>query len=169
MNYKQMIMKYKQTILMALSLLLILAFFMPWVYNVPAENGFAFSEFKMSGLKLFKGYQTIVELAFGLLSEKLNIVSKLLYLGYLIILFPVIGLVSLVLSGIRHKKAALAYMIHFVSSFAVLLLVFLVILLFKEIRIMFFSTFGLRFALGFYLTLLLSGLGIAVIQITRKK
>ncbi len=169
MNYKQMIMKYKQTILMTLSLILILAFFMPWVLNVPAENGFAFSEFKMSGFKLFKGYQTIVELAFGLLSDKLNIVSKLLYLGYLIILFPIIGLVGLVLSGIRHKKAALAHMIHFVSSFAVLMLVFLVILLFKEIRIMFFSTFGLRFALGFYLTLLLSGLGIAVIQITRKK
>jgi len=142
---------------------------MPWVLNVPTENGFAFSEFKMSGLSLFKGYQTIVELAFGLLSDKLNLVSKLLYLGYLIILFPIIGLVSLVLSGIRNKNATLAHLIHFASSFVLLTLVFLIIILFKEIRIMFFSTFGLRFALGFYATILLSGLGILLLRITSKK
>lgn len=161
--------KYKQTILMALSLLLVILFFMNWIQNTEVENGFRNSEIKMTGYEIFKGYHTLITMVFSLFSDKLTLVFRLLYLGYVMILFPVLGLAAIVLSGMRRKEAQILHFIHFVSSFVFLFLVFLMILLLKDVRIMFFDTFGLRFGFGYIATLILSGAGTAIVLLTRPR
>lgn len=151
--------KYKQTVLMGLSLLLIVAFFFPWIINNPELETFAYSKISISGFKLFTGYHELLPTLSGLMqSLEMKAIGTALYLGYLLIAFPILGTLSIVLSGLRHGKAHLAHLIHFSATFAVLLIVFTVVMTFGDLRTMFFSIFG--FGFGFYLSLLVSGIGV---------
>jgi hypothetical protein len=100
-------------------------------------------------------------------SLEMNVANKLLYLGYLLIVFPILGISSIVLSGIRHKKAFLVHQIHFIVSFSLLFLTFLMMIVFGELRTLFFTIFG--FGIGYYLSMIVSGLGIASIVIMNAK
>lgn len=154
--------KYKQTIMMGLSLLLIVAFFLPWVKNNPELETFAYSKISISGFELFNGYQEMLPILSGLMqSLEMKAIGAALYLGYLLIVFPIIGIAAIVMSGFRHGKASLVHLIHFSATFSVLFITFLVVMAFGDLRTMFFSIFG--FGFGFYLSLLISGIGIGFV------
>lgn len=166
-NWMIALKKYKQTILMVLSLVLVVLFFTNWIKNANVENGFTFSEIKMTGYEIFKGYHTLITMAFSLFSDKLTLIFRVLYVGYVMILFPVLGVIAIVLSGMRRKEAKYLHFAHFVSSFVFLFLVFVGVLLLKDVRVMFFDTFGFRFAFGYLATMLFSAFGMFVMITTR--
>ncbi len=167
MTTKNNIFKYKQTIMMGLSLLLVIAFFFPWVTNNPDLETFAYSKISMSGFKLFMGYQDLLPTLSDLLkSLEMNTIPVALYLGYLLILLPLLGIAGIVMSGLRHGKASLVHSIHFILTFVVLFITFATIMMFGDLRTMFFSIFG--FGFGFYLSLLISGLGVGFIIYMRR-
>lgn len=162
MTTKNNIFKYKQTIMMGLSLLLVIAFFFPWVTNNPELETFAYSKISMSGFKLFVGYQDLLPTLSDLLnSMEMNKITLALYMGYLLIVLPILGIAGIVMSGLRHSKAVLFHKIHFIVTFAVLFLIFSTIMMFGDLRTMFFSIFG--FGFGFYLSLLISAIGVGFI------
>lgn len=167
MNLLDKIIKYKQTVLMAISLMLVILFFLPWITNNPDLETFAYSEIQMSGFKLFTGYHELMPTVSQLLvSLDLKMISTLLYLGYLLILFPILGIAALILSGIRHRLAPTVHAIHYSFSLLLLLPTFLGIVLLADLRTMFFSIFG--FSMGFYLSMITAVLGCVMIIIDRK-
>lgn len=168
MTIKTFISKYKQPLLMSLSLILTLAFFLPWIINNPDLETFAYSEIKMSGFRLFTGYHELMPTLYQLMASLgMNVLNKMLYLGYLLIIFPILGIASIVLSGLRHQKARLMHMIHFIATFSVLLFTFIMIMIFADLRTMFFSIFG--FGFGYYLSMVISGLGTLMIILLKTK
>ena len=168
MNLLDKIIKYKQTILMGISLLLVILFFLPWITNNPDLETFAYSEIQMSGFKLFTGYHELMPTVSQLLmSLDLKMFSNLLYFGYLLILFPVLGIVALILSGIRHRHAQIVHTIHYTFSLLLLLPVFLGIVFLADLRTMFFSIFG--FSIGFYLSIITAALGCVMIIVGMKR
>lgn len=168
MTFKQQLIKYKQTILMVLVLLLIIGFFLPWVIDNPNNETFAKSDISVSGFKIFTGYHDLVS-TFKPLVEGLGYskIALLLNLGYIIILLPLSGLVALVFNGLRLKHAEVANWVVYVSHVVILLGTFLIIILFKDLRILFYSL--LSFTVGFYFVILVALLGIALLVLTRKK
>lgn len=167
MNLLDKIIKYKQTVLMIISLLLVLMFFIPWIINNPDLETFAYSEIQMSGFNLFTGYHELMPTVSQLLvSLDLKMISNLLYFGYLLILFPILGIVALILSGIRHRLAPVVHTAHYVFSLFLLLPTFLGIVMLADLRTMFFSIFG--FSIGFYLSMITAVLGCAMIIVDMK-
>lgn len=168
MTLRTTVNKYKQPILMSISLILTALFFFPWIINNPELETFAYSEIKMSGFRLFTGYHELMPTLYNLMASlEMNVMNKMLYLGYLLIVFPVLGVCSTLLSGIRHKKAYLMHQIHFISTFSLLFFSFVMVMIFGELRTLFFSIFG--FGLGFYLSLIVSGIGVGMIIMLRTK
>ncbi len=168
MTFIKQLNKYKQTILMTLSLLLIIGFFIPWVVDNPSNETFAKSDISMSGIKIFTGYHELVS-TFKPLVEAMGYpkIALLLNLGYILILLPLSSLVALIFNGLRLKQSLIANWIAFITHAIILGSTLLVIVLFKDLRILFYSL--LSFTFGFYLVLLIALLGVAVLVLTRKK
>lgn len=167
MNFYQSLHKYKQTINMILSLLLVVSFFIPWFSLNPDFKMFAVSEAKLSGFQIVKGIHFAAPTV-SLLGEAYGfpLVSKLIYLGYLIILLPIIGVASIVMSGMRHAKAIMMHKIHYISTLS-LLTFFMVLANFnKDMRELFFSVMILGF--GFFASVIISIIGIALNAIKRE-
>ncbi|OJV63195.1 MAG: hypothetical protein BGO41_10895 [Clostridiales bacterium 38-18] len=158
----------RQPILMVICTLLILGFFVPWVTNNPDLETFAYSEIKLSGFDIFRGYQSLVAVVDPLISTLgYAALGKLLYLGYILILLPVISVASIVLLGIRHAKASLVTWINFVAHTVLVLGLFLLIMINGDLRTLFFTI--MSFSLGYYLMMLMSILGVVTLVITRRK
>ncbi len=168
MNFYQSLNKYKQTINMVLSLLLIVAFFIPWFSINPDFKMFAVSETKLSGLQIVQGIHFAAPTV-SLLGEAYGfpLISKLIYLGYLIILLPMIGTAGIVMSGMRHPKAALIHKIHFIATLSLLTFFMILANFNKDMRALFFSVMILGF--GFFASMLIATFGIVLNQIKREK
>ncbi len=168
MNFYQSLNKYKQTINMVLSLLLVLTFFIPWFSLNPDFKMFAVSETKLSGLKIVQGIHFAAPTV-SLLGEAYGfpLISKFIYLGYLIILLPIIGVVGIVLSGMRHPKAVLIHKIHFIATLGLLMFFMILANLNKDMRELFFQVMILGF--GFFASVLIAILGIVLNTIKREK
>lgn len=159
MTIKNFLMKYRQTIYMTISAILIILFFMPWFYNNPELDTFAFKEGNYSGFSLFQGFHTILPILLGLLQAlDYAVLPNLLYLGYVIIILPLIGVGAIVLSGLRHKYATHLHLIHYISTFVIMFVFLLGVLLLKDAKELFFSIFKMGF--GFSVSLIVSLLGI---------
>lgn len=159
MTIKNFLMKYRQTIYMSISAVLIILFFMPWFSNNPDLDTFAYKEGYYSGFSLFRGLQTILPVVLGLLQALgYMFLPNLLYLGYVIILLPMMGLAGIVFSGLRKNYAPILHLIHYITTF-VLMLIFLVgMIVLKDAREMFLSIFRMGF--GFSASFFVSFVGI---------
>ncbi len=117
------ITKYKQTIFMGISLVLVIGFFLPWVTMDPNFNMFATSKASFSGLSLVMGINFAVQMinAFGS-SYDFPASANIVYLGYLLLLIPILGVVGIILSGIRSRKAAMVHLIQYAFSLLVFIL-----------------------------------------------
>ncbi len=168
MNFYQSLIKYKQTINMVLSLLLVVAFFIPWFSLNPDFKMFAVSETKLSGLQIVQGIHFAAPTV-SLLGEAYGfpLISKFIYLGYLIILLPIVGIAGIVMSGMRHPKAVLLHKIHFIGTLGLLAFFMILANFNKDMRELFFSVMILGF--GFYVSVLIAIVGITLNQIKREK
>lgn len=160
MTLKDMKSKYGQTITMGISLILIIAFFIPWFSINPDFQMFASSDMKISGFSILKGIHFAAPTV-SLLGEAYGfpLASKLIYLGYIIVLFPIVGIAAIVMSGLRKPKAELVHMIHYCATAVFLTLFFILILINKDVRELFFAVMKVGF--GSILSLLLAIVGIA--------
>lgn len=167
MNVKSILLKYKQTIYMVISAILVILFFMPWFSNNPNLDTFAYKEGNYSGFSLFQGFHTILPILLGLL-EALGymFLPKLLYLGYIIIILPILGVIGILLSGLRHKLAKTVHLIHYLSTFVILLLFLVGMLTLKDAREMFLSIFRMGF--GFSASFFVSFLGVMYYWVQKK-
>jgi len=168
MNFYQSLNKYKQTINMVLSLLLVVAFFIPWFSLNPDFKMFAVSDTKLSGFQIVKGIHFAAPTV-SLLGEAYGfpLISKFVYLGYLIILLPIIGVAGIVMSGMRHVKAVLLHKIHFIATLGLLTFFMILANINKDMRSLFFSVMILGF--GFFVSVLIAIVGIVLNQIKREK
>lgn len=153
---------------MVLSLLLIIAFFIPWFSLNPDFKMFAVSDAKLSGLQMVKGIHFAAP-TISLLGEAYGfpLLSKLVYLGYLIILLPLIGVAGIVMSGMRHIKAVTLHKIHFIATLGLLTFFMLLANFNKDMRELFFQVMILGF--GFYISVLIATAGIVLNHIKRVK
>lgn len=164
----QVLKKNRQTILMVISLLLIVLFFTPWVKNNPNLTAVKYEEMKKSGFDIFRGYQAIVGKLDSLLAAMGHGgLGKLLYIGYFLILLPILGIASLVMSGLRVKGASVMHAVHYGFTCVPMALIFLLVVLISDVRELSFSIFG--FGFGYYLSMILSIAGIVLLVATRKK
>jgi len=158
----------KQPILMVICTLLIIGFFIPWMTNNPDLETFAYSEIKLSGFDIFRGYQSLVAVVDPLISALgYAALGKVLYLGYILILLPVLSLASIVLLGLRHAKATLVTWINFVAHAVIVVGLFLLIMVYGDLRTLFFTI--MSFSFGYYVMMLMSVLGVATLVVTRRK
>lgn len=156
------IKKYKQTWLMALSAVIIVAFFMSWFSMNPDFKMFAASKTSYSAFNVVRGIGAAAPTVV-LLGKAYNFkyTAMLIYLGYALWLIPLLGIASMVLSGMRKKYASLIHVIHFAFSLFIVLIILILVNMGGDMRQLFSSMF--RFGLGYYLTLLASALGLGLI------
>ena len=153
-------LKHKQTILMSMSLILVVGFFLPWLTMDPNFNMFATSKASFSGMSLVTGINFAVQMinAFGT-AYNFPASANVIYLGYLLLLIPLLGIVAIILSGLRHK---LAFRIH-VVQYAFALFVFIAMIIVSNINADMRELVGnvTNTGFGFYVSILASILGIA--------
>ncbi|MGX8796877.1 hypothetical protein ACR6HW_12460 [Fusibacter sp. JL298sf-3] len=160
--------KFRQTILMATSLLIVIAFFLSWLSVNPDFDMFAASRDSYSGFHLVRGIQLAAPTV-DLLGKTYNfeLAAKLIYVGYLLWLVPILGVIAIVLSGLGNKKAKWFHL----GQYAIMLLIVLVFAVAvnynQDMRTLFKSMF--RFGFGFYMSLLMSVLGIGTLVMTRSR
>lgn len=162
-------MKYRQTVLMALSLGIIILFFMPWVVMQEGFDMFAESENSgYSGFELVRGIQYAAPLvsSFGN-AYGFPLASKLIYLGYVLWLIPILGILAIVLSGLRNRAAYRIHRIQFIGVVVLGVLAVVGVSINADIRELYTSV--LSTSLFFWLMLTFGLLGILVSLKQEKK
>lgn len=101
-------MNRKQLFLMITSLVVAVTFFMPWVTLDPNFTTFASSNAWYSGYTLIKGVGYGVQMlsAFGT-AYSFPFPAQILYLGYILWLIPVLGILGTLFIGFRKKGGRL--------------------------------------------------------------
>ncbi len=153
-------MKYKQTILMALSLIIVVSFFIPW-FTINSEfDMFATSESGFSGFTLVKGihYAAPMVSAFGS-AYGFPFAANAIYLGYALVLIPILGLVAIVMSGMRKPSSKWVHFAQFVLMLVVILLLIVAVNLNSDMRQLYSSVLKLSIGLPIALIASLVGLG----------
>lgn len=153
-------LQHKQTILMSISLILIVGFFLPWLTMDPNFSMFATSKASFSGMSLVMGINFAVQMisAFGT-AYNFPASANVIYLGYLLLLIPLLGIAAIILSGLRHK---LAFRVHLIQ-YAFALFVFVAMAIVSNINADMRELVGnvTNTGFGFYLCFLASVIGIA--------
>ncbi len=154
-------MKHKQTIRMLLSLLLVIAFFLPWFGMNPDMTVFAASNSQYSGFQLLMAFSSVADNIFTLVS---TFVSKnmafLIYLVYVLFLIPLLGILAIVLSGLRKKHAGAVHLTQYIFTGLILTVFFIGLHINPDIKTLFESFF--RIGYGFWISLLAAASGIVI-------
>ncbi len=153
--------KYKQTILMSSSLVLVVGFFLPWLTIDPNFNMFATSKASFSGMSLVMGINFAVQMinAFGT-AYNFPASANVIYLGYLLMLIPLLGIIAIVLSGLRHKNAVKVHL----GQYAFSLFIFVAMAILSNINADMRELVGnvTNTGFGFYLSAIAAVTGIVV-------
>ncbi|MBE0449514.1 MAG: hypothetical protein IBX70_01590 [Clostridia bacterium] len=153
-------MKYRQTILMALSLIIVISFFIPW-FTINSEfDMFASSESGFSGFTLIRGihYAAPMVRAFGN-AYGFPFAASAIYLGYLLVLIPILGIAAMIMSGMRKPSSKWVHLAQFVLMFVVIILLIVAVNLNRDMRQLYSSVLRLSFGLPIALLASLAGLG----------
>lgn len=167
------IKKYKQTLLMAISAFIIIAFFLPWFSMNPDFKMFQKSDAVYSPFNILKGFSqalpTVNLMVQTYLSDstKLKIASKLLYLVYTLWLVPLTGIAAIIMSGMRSKKAATAHLVQFIITLFFAFVILIVINISGDMRQLFNSMFN--YGYGYFISVLLSAAGLFVVIQSKSK
>lgn len=158
-------MKYKQTILMALSLVILVSFFIPWFTINNEFDMFATSDSGFSGFTLVKGihYAAPMVSAFGS-AYGFPFAAKAIYLGYALVLIPILGIVAIVMSGMRKPLSKWIHFIQYVLMLVTILLLIVVVNLNSDMRQLYSSVLNLSIGLPVALMASLAGLGVTFIK-----
>jgi hypothetical protein len=160
-------MKNKQLILMILSLSLIVIFFLPWIsiqkgFDMFAESGGGYSGFSLvSGIHFAAPMVSSFGSAYGF-----PFASKLIYLGYILWLIPLLGVAAILMSGMRVKHAGGMHVAQFVLTLVLVLLAVVGVNFNEDIRTLYQSILSTTFI--FWIMVVVSIAGIAVSVAGRK-
>ena len=155
-------MKYKQTILMALSLIILVSFFIPWFTINNEFDMFATSDSGFSGFTLVKGihYAAPMVSAFGS-AYGFPFAANAIYLGYALVLIPILGLVAIIMSGMRKPSSKWVHFAQFVLMLVVILLLTVVVNLNDGMRQLYSSV--LKLSIGLPIAMIASIAGMVLI------
>lgn len=153
--------KYKQTVLMSISLVLVIGFFLPWLTMDPNFSMFASSKASFSGMSLVMGINFAVQMinAFGT-AYNFPASANVIYLGYLLLLIPLLGIGAIVLSGLRKKSAGKVHLTQFIFSLFVFIAMAIVSNINADMRELVGNVTNTGF--GFYLSAIAAFVGIVV-------
>lgn len=153
--------KYKQTVLMSISLVLVIGFFLPWLTMDPNFSMFASSKASFSGMSLVMGINFAVQMinAFGT-AYNFPASANVIYLGYLLLLIPLLGIGAIVLSGLRKKSAGKVHLTQFIFSLLVFIAMAIVSNINADMRELVGNVTNTGF--GFYLSAIAAFVGIVV-------
>ena len=128
-------MKSKQLILMVCTLVTSISFFLPWVTMDPNFNTFATSTGGYSGLTIIAGIGYGVQMlsAFGT-AYGFPYPAELLYIGYLLLLMPILGIIGFIGMGLRKKSSIIAIRVQAIMTLILNLLVAVVILMMPDFK-----------------------------------
>jgi len=128
-------MKSKQLILMICALVTSASFFLPWVTMDPNFNTFATSEGSYSGLTIIAGIGYGVQMlsAFGT-AYGFSYPAELLYIGYLLLLMPILGIVGFMGLGLRKKIGIVAIRIQAIMTLVLNLAVVIVMFMMPDFK-----------------------------------
>lgn len=157
-------MKNKQLILMILSLMLIIIFFLPWFAIKEEFDMFAESNGGYSGFTLVRGIHFAAPMvsAFGS-AYGFPYASKLIYLGYVLWLIPLLGVGAILMSGFRIKHAERMHVGQFVLTLVLILLVIVGVNINADIRTLYQSILSTTIAFWVMFAVSVAGIGIAVV------
>ncbi|MBF4692997.1 hypothetical protein [Fusibacter ferrireducens] len=152
-------LQHKQTIRMSMSLILIIGFFLPWFTMDPNFSMFATSKAGFSGMSLVMGINFAVQMinAFGT-AYNFPASANVIYLGYLLLLIPLLGVIAIILSGLRHKWGYRLHLIQYAFALFVFIAIIIVTNINAEMRELVGNVTNTGF--GFYLCLIVSLAGI---------
>lgn len=158
-------MKYRQTILMALSLIIVVCFFIPWFTMNNDFDMFATSDSGFSGFTLVKGihYAAPMVSAFGT-AYGFPFAANAIYLGYTLILIPILGIVAIIMSGLRKPSSKWVHFAQYVLMLVVILLLTIVVNLNDDMRQLYSSVLKLSIGLPIALIASFTGLGLIFIK-----
>jgi hypothetical protein len=134
-TYKGAIMKSKQFIRMISALIVSISFFLPWVTMDPDFSTFAASNAAYSGLTIIKGIGYGVKMisAFGK-AYSFPLPAGVLYLGYLLLLMPVLGIVGIALTGMRKRGGILCIRIQALMTLIFSLIIAIAVLILPDMK-----------------------------------
>ena len=155
---------------MALSLIIAVAFFMPWLRVNPDFDMFAASRSSYSAFALVRGIHFAAPLvgSIGALYG-FSLASKLIYLGYTLLLIPLAGLCAIAMSGMRHPKAAWAHLFQFGFTAFVILIVAILFNLNGDMRALFSSLWRVGIGIPVSIISALAGLVAYVLDLKASK
>lgn len=158
-------MKYRQTILMALSLIIVVSFFIPWFTINNEFDMFATSGTGFSGFSLVRGihYAAPMVSAFGS-AYGFPFAANAIYLGYALVLIPILGIVSIVMSGMRKQSSKWVHFSQFTLMLVVIVLLVVVVNLNDDMRQLYSSVLKLSFGLPIAFVASLAGVGLTFIK-----
>lgn len=163
-------MKNKQTIWMGLSLLIVLAFFLPWVKVNPDFDMFAASRNSYSAFTLVRGIHFAAPLVDSIGDlYGFPLASKLIYLGYTLLLIPLVGIGAICLSGIRHPKASWAHLFQFAFTTVVIMSLAILFNLNSDMRTLFFSLWRLGIGMPISIIAAIAGFVVYLLDRTEAK
>jgi len=156
--------KYKQTVLMSISLVLVIGFFLPWLTMDPNFSMFASSKASFSGMSLVMGINFAVQMinAFGT-AYNFPASANVIYLGYLLLLIPLLGITAIVLSGLRKKIAGKVHLSQFIFSLFVFIVMALVSNINADMRELVGNVTNTGF--GFYFSAIAATVGIVICSV----
>lgn len=160
-------MKYRQTILMALSLIIVISFFIPWFTINNEFDMFAMTDSAYSGFSLVQGihYAAPMVRAFGS-AYGFPFAANAIYLGYALVFIPILGIVAMVMSGMRKPTSKWVHFAQFILMLVVILLLVVVVNLNKDMRQLYSSV--LRLSIGLPIAFVASLVGLGFIFIKEK-
>jgi len=161
-------MKYQKTVVMVMVSVLIISFFMPWFSIDTGFTTFESSGEQYNGISLLKGIRLIETMISGFGSSYgINFPSQVVYLGYLIVLIPLLGIIALLLMGKRKPSGLIIAKIQIVFSFFIALLINVVFNYSADMRELVYSILDIK--IGFILLMAGSLIGIFAAFIKPKK
>lgn len=150
---------------MGMSFLITFLFFMPWFGMNPDFDMFEQSRTSYSAFSLVRGIHFAAPMV-GTIGKMygFSMASKLIYLGYLFAFVPILGLASIVMSGMRHKYAEKVHLAQYIFTLALILIIAIVFNINADMRQLFKSIWTVGFAMPLSAMIACLGIGLYVMK-----
>ncbi|MBS7528080.1 hypothetical protein KHM83_15445 [Fusibacter paucivorans] len=142
-------MKSKQFIRMISALIVSISFFLPWIKSDPNFDTFAASKTGYSGMTILSGginSGVAMVSAFGK-AYGFPLPAETLYIGYLLLLLPILGIAGIVLTGLRKRGGIACIRIQSLMTLIFTFIISFVIFIFPDMKMLLGDMFNISFGL----------------------
>lgn len=161
------IKRYRQTICMVISLLLLIAFFIPWFSNNKDLEMFEQANTSVSGFGIVRAIDYIRPTVEALADTYGYPAAKWIRIGYVLLVLPLLGLLGLFAAGLRWPHARKLQTAHYIATLVMILIMVIAISIKADIRTLFFTV--MRIDVGIPLSLMLSLTGLLALNVMPQK